>query len=152
MLLSIETDYSPRSVVLYGSDHVQSCHHTKQNCPFALLPPHLPSPEIPYALLRRYCVYGLLWNCLHFCNNLPVYTCSVLLESINPRRALYPQCTILDILRNYKYRNGLLHLVFANAIVVQIVFVEEEQMGDHDMFRYGWIVSQGGENQTQYRV
>jgi hypothetical protein len=53
---------------------------------------------------------------------------------------LYPQRTILDILRYYKYRNGLLHLVFANAIIVQIVFVKEEQVGDHGMFRYGWIV------------
>ena len=81
-----------------------------------------------------------------------MYTCSVLLESINPRQALHPQRTILDILRYHKYRNGLLHLVFANAIVIQIVFVEEEQVGDHGMFRYGRIISQGGENQTQYRV
>jgi hypothetical protein len=77
-----------------------------------------------------------------------MYTCSVLLESINPRRALHPQRTILDILRYHKYRNGLLHLLFANASVVQTVFVEENQMGDYGMFRYGWIVSQRRENQT----
>jgi hypothetical protein len=65
---------------------------------------------------------------------------------------LHPQRTILDTLRYHKYRNGLLHLVFANAIVVQIVFVKEKQVGIHGMFRYGRIVSQRGGNQTQYKV
>jgi hypothetical protein len=67
---------------------------------------------------------------------------SFLLGSIDSRRALHPQRTILDLLRYHKYRDGLLHLVFADAIVVQTIFIEEEQVGDHGMLRNGRIVSQ----------
>ena len=107
-----------------------------------VLPSSFPTTKVPVALLRWSDLCGLLWLSIHYRNDISMQSSTILLEPNNSWRPLHSEWSILDLLRNYQHRYGLVHLDFADARTLLALVVEEEQIWYYGVLCTRFLVSQ----------